>query len=726
MISEGRSGQWKYKALKHGKYYGTKAGKAVLTHGKYYGAKAGEAVLTHGKYYGAKAGKAVGRGVLYGGKKTLQGGYAIGAGGVNLVGGGMRSIQQRKRREIERQRMDPRSPLPFFKNQANMYFGAQYRGRLLEDPRADEWPAIEDAGFNTFVAQLLTNKLPSHRTQDFTAKAVPKENTCTKLGKIKLESYQALLPKLVGKNSPLTRLLYVASTGSGKTCGLHAMAHAMGRDLSSRVVIIVPTKTIASEMYKQGLKCPGPVRDILADQQGLSWDNKEDQAAIESFMNQSFELLTYAQAGIRIGGRLKGAKTVGGTLVGGRRVGGTKVGGTRVGGDINAFDNRVVFLDEVHNLVDSPVLIDGKLTPTYVSREELNAYRSEVRFLYEHLGKSKNAIIIGMTATPIKDIPEQLLMLVNSFAGKTLLNPDTFNSTFVENGVLTTDPAKLNRLRRAFKGMFAIYDNQMDTHRFPETRFHDLEVAYSEAQEAAMTRNIIKENNVNFSGSDFRKGEIKKMKSDEMLARHSPKLLAVVDNVLKITKGKQVIYSRFGNRKGGVAILDLLVQRGFHIVDNASQLPESNGIVFIGNRDGKPMLKHHMDERIELFNSDKCGTRVRVIILTGKDGEGVDLVGARSLHMVEQPKDPGTFTQIVGRCRRFCSHKDQKFPDNWKVDVYTYTGRSKNPTTSEPDREGRDERAGKARMNSALLAVAGSTALDCVPNKSRTGFKCVK
>ncbi len=598
-------------------------------------------------------------------------------------------IYQRRLTQLRRL-MEPKSPprgIALYANKVTgKLFGGDFFGRRLRYPDASEWPSIGDARFNVFVGQLLTNRLPGYRTRDLTVFDVPARSGCHRAAQ--LETYQQILPVLVGKNSPLDRLLYVASTGSGKTCGAHAMVAALCLEGGNRAAIIVPTETARIQMYSQALVCPGPIKTALVNTHNLSWDNEAHRAQIKSFLSQKFELLTYAQAG------------------------------SHLADDASYFDGRAIFIEEVHNIVDSPELVNGKLHPTYQS---FPSNRQHVSTLYHLLGKAKKSVIVGMTATPIPQRPEQIAMLTNFLAGSNKINPDTFMAEYIQNGHITTNKKKLKTLRTALRGFISIYNNQHDTHQFASVKAYDTEVPYSEQQEQKMADGNVfadhKEKLVNVVPQEMQDWNCSQLGDDVYLRGVSPKFLAIANTIrLNKGKGKQLVYSEQA-RTGAQAIRDILLKRGMHPV--TTRLPKKDGLIYLCD---SSLTRKEIGKRVALFNRDPKANHV--MIIGPREAEGLDLKGVRTVHFVEQPKDPGRYHQVVGRARRYCAHKAFKHPNEWTLDVHTYTARSRQPGAPEPDRVNRTTRDVNDQLNNEVLAVAGSVSLDCEANKKRTGFVC--
>lgn len=182
----------------------------------------------------------------------------------------------------------------------------------------------------------------------------------------------------------------------------------------------------------------------------------------------------------------------------------------------------------------------------------------------------------------------------------------------------------------------------------------------------------------------------------------SPKLQAVLNNILSLPRGKHFVYAKDKETVGVLA--KLLVMHGIDVL-----LPKkkSDAKQWIFNNDGqtkKPRFimldnivssKEHLKglaykrgnvpltgkefvERKEAnkrrANSidNKDGEEVKVILATGENFKGVDFNHLKYLHLVDAMSDFQDFIQFVGRGSRYCSHKLWRQMTARKVNIFLY------------------------------------------------------
>lgn len=648
-------------------------------------------------------------------------------------------------------------PMAMARETAKKYIGTSGRLRARREkvrkeefinafPREEDWPALDSAELEPFVNRML---------KPFHMPPAEQRNNCTQKQEcpMRLQGYQQLIPFIVGPFSPLKRLLVVASTGAGKTCTIHNIASlfykkavAMG-ETPPKIVVIVPGLPQENEIKVQALCCPGPVNDFVT-QNNLSQDNERDKARAWTFMKNTLnlEILTYAKAG------------------------------NALGKSSSYFDNAVVLMDEVHNLVNKPVYNaeTKKLVPAF---KNAGSWKRAIVALYNafsHPRKSfRNATVVGFTATPIVDGAEDLLLLVNTLFGTELVKPETFQDLYIikegpHKGELTRDPARLNYLRKQLRHTMAIYDNKLDVDKFPRLVFKKYqEVPYSASQwekvpdkkggkKSDWKNPLLLVNVVPHKMSEKERGQFK---DDAYLEKTAPKLKRILDTVLSLP-GKQIVFSD-QKWSGAEGFLELLLQRNFKLyprnscktqaalrggaeeddeddevvepvvevrckpINTCGDTPGCRQVLYLGEKGTLPTSKQ-LGEFLGAFNSPENanGEIIPIAILSSKFAEGVNFKGVRAIHFMEQIEDVGRFEQVLGRARRFCSHAALEYPDEWNVDIYQYL--SVNPDGTSPSLEQNilHKRAKAAKLKNSLLELAGSVAMDCVANKLRTSFKC--
>jgi hypothetical protein len=645
------------------------------------------------------------------------------------------------------------------------------------------WPSTESPKFQPFVNDMLAGKIPQISNVDYTMHAAPSQNNCVTgdksvSGPIQLQPYQKILPYIIGPQSPLNRLLYVASTGSGKTCSIHHIAAsyllkaAFERRTPPQIYVVVPGNAQANEILEQALQCPGPMYAEIVVREKLAWNNPEHRQRIISLLGKYFKVLTYVQ----FGNMLSVSKS-----------------------DSHAkqFQKSIIFFDEVHNLVNAVErnAHTNLLEPTF--KNVSNRWRSSLSKVYKILNEQKinnrfhNSVIIGLTATPIVNQPEDMLLLINTLFGKQVINPETFREKFVTaTGELTTDRTKVAELLYPLRGKIAMYNNRNDTDVYASTLLQPyIRVSYSASQIHKLSdANVVnRDAYVNIVPSKMNKkerSEFAGVDGDERLMQASPKLAKVLENVLRIDRehgGKQLVFSN-QERGGARGFMELLVMRGYRCYEGANKpgagstedndmivsidvetpelgaLSPLNGtsaevvsahpvevedgqsgtpslgaasgkgkqLIYLGNVGKKRDTRRSVADKLKMFNSpeNRSGAVVPIAVLSSKYAEGVNFKGVRAIHFIEQPSEFAQFEQVVGRARRYCSHKELAYPKEWNIKVFQYISFDRN-VLHNPDVENNHKRFVSAKLAKEFLDVVASVSLDCANNQNRTGFKCL-
>jgi superfamily II DNA or RNA helicase len=129
----------------------------------------------------------------------------------------------------------------------------------------------------------------------------------------------------------------------------------------------------------------------------------------------------------------------------------------------------------------------------------------------------------------------------------------------------------------------------------------------------------------------------------------SPKMQALIDNVVSDKTGRHVIYSNY--LEGGLTPIQKQLQ--------AKGIPLA---VFTGKQSDK-----EKKEAVEAYNEGK----LRALMISSAGAEGIDLKGTRGIHILEPHWNDNKLEQVIGRGIRFGSHDNM--PENErKVTVHRY------------------------------------------------------
>jgi hypothetical protein len=252
------------------------------------------------------------------------------------------------------------------------------------------------------------------------------ETSCEKRsesGKFSLLTHQRIVRDYMNIYSPYRGLLLYHGLGSGKTCSSIAIAEG----LKSKNEIIIMTPASLKMNYYQELKKCGDVLfkenqfwerinttkpenkkliPLLAKKMNLSQDfvkrkgvwliNNTEKPNYSSLSDESKKSIS-KQVDMMISSKYKFIHYNGLNL--------TKIKKMTEDGKINPFDNKVIIIDEAHNLISRIV-------------NQINRKGETIaKILYENLMSAKNCRIILLTGTPIINYPNEIGILFNILRG---------------------------------------------------------------------------------------------------------------------------------------------------------------------------------------------------------------------------------------------------------------------------------------------------------------------
>jgi hypothetical protein len=303
---------------------------------------------------------------------------------------------------------------------------------------------------------------------------VPKEKgQICKLDKsqLKLFPYQVVDTVLGSPYSPLTRLLIIASTGTGKSCILVGIAnyHVIHQHKHG-IVFVGATDALYTNFIKQSMECPGRMKEIAAEQGWTDSNNNDHVQQFSTFMKKYIYPVDYTKFANMISGKYK------------------KYQG------LESLKGKVILLDEAHYLVDS--MSEETFTPTFQRMPK--SWQMNLRQMYKLLSTPNNptldgAILVGATATPITQSMMEYFALVNLFAHKPM-NQDELQSILktvdqVEQG---SEPeskldACIKKVQPIVKDSVAMYTAKtskkvLDTSIFPQMEFSQVQVPLTAEQ----------------------------------------------------------------------------------------------------------------------------------------------------------------------------------------------------------------------------------------------------
>ena len=289
--------------------------------------------------------------------------------------------------------------------------------------------------------------------------------------KLKLFPYQVVDTVLGSPYSPLTRLLIIASTGTGKSCILVGIAnyHVIHQHKHG-IIFVGATDALYTNFIKQSMECPGEMKKIANEQGWTDSNNTDHVQQFSTLMKKYIYPIDYTKFANMISGKYK------------------KYQG------LESLKGKVILLDEAHYLVDS--MSEETYTPTFQRMPK--SWQMNLRQMYTLLSEPNNpmldgATLVGATATPITQSMMEYFALVNLFAHKPM-QKDELHSILktvdqVEQG---SEPDSkldecLKKVQPIVKDSVAMYTAKtskkvLDTSIFPRMEFSQIDVPLTAEQ----------------------------------------------------------------------------------------------------------------------------------------------------------------------------------------------------------------------------------------------------
>jgi hypothetical protein len=514
----------------------------------------------------------------------------------------------------------------------------------------------------------------------------------------KLQSNQRFLRRVMSPESPTRNILLVHGTGVGKTCTAIQIAeeYIIRPEFQDKRVLVLANPAIQENFKSQifniskvsidadgillSKQCTGRrYLDMLQRSQSepLRYSDKASQSRIMSLaskiISEFYEFQGYAEFSNTIVNKEK------------------DVSNNQLNDWIHkTFDNRLIIVDEAHNLRETTESDSSKL----------------VAIAIERILKVANGVVfVLLTATPMYDKYDELLYYFNLFLwNDRVLKPtesvkpsDIFDEkgnfkegqesrfrgwcqeyiSYVKGENPFTFPFRLPPPEE----FIALPDRETDIYGKPITtqrKFLTLTRSFvSPLQSAAIKGLTVKAtidphllcvypNNTSFRESFDRTADGFAYKTEKFLApstisQYSSKF-GLIMNILNFTTGIAFVYSNLVE-SGAQLFAMCLEEHGFEPAVGSKLLKETSGEI-PRNSKGKYILftseVSDADIRkslIRIKNRDNAdGSDVRVIIASPKVSEGVDFQFVRQIHVLDPWFNMSRIEQVLGRGMRTCSH----------------------------------------------------------------------
>lgn len=614
------------------------------------------------------------------------------------------------------------------------------------------------------LVETQTQALPSATLE--TLKRMREDLCSTKTVKFKLQPAQRFLRRVMSPDSPVRNLLMVHGAGGAKTCSAIQIAeeYIIRPEFQDKRVLILANPSIQENFKtqlfdisrvsvdKDGLvmsqQCTGrKYLDMIQRMQNepLSLTDKSSQERImniaSKILNEFYEFRGYGEFANMVESN-KNTEWVS-----------------------EKFDNRLIIVDEAHNLRETSETETTKLTSSALEYVLKNA---------------KGITLVLLTATPMYDTYDELIYYFNLFLWndrridlkKSIKTSDIFNDmgefnegketvfrswcqdyiSYLKGDNPFTFPFRLpppTELIADVDRTTDVYGKKITFKRKYLALTQSIVSPYQAEAIRGLTPTNISEPNLlcvfpdkkPFRETFEKTGESYSYKgikflSPSTLETYSSKY-SLIMKILNESKGVVFVYSNLVE-VGAKLFSMVLEEHGYEPAVGNRLLQDTSGEVNRGSK-GKYVLftseTNPIDIRkalIRLRNpKNKTGSDIRIIVASPKVSEGVDFRFVRQVHVLDPWFNMSRIEQVVGRGIRTCSHSALPFEEQ-NCTIYLHICRfpdSKQETLDEYIY--RTFAEGKAIRIAKVKRVIMESAMDCplqsninvLPQDWRTGLK---
>lgn len=522
----------------------------------------------------------------------------------------------------------------------------------------------------------------------------------------KLQSSQRFLRRVMSPDSPTRSLLMVHGTGQGKTCTAIQIAESfiVRPEFQDKKVLVLANPSVQENFKTQifdisrvsvdpdGLllskQCTGRrYLDMIqrSQSESLRYTDKASQQRVMNVANkiigEFYEFVGYLTFANQIDTQHLASKTE---------------------NDLNAwihdkFDNRLIIVDEAHNLKETTEAVSSKFV---------------AMALEKILKTAVGVTLVLLTATPMYDKFDEILYYFNLFLwNERKIDPKTLikaSDIFTEAGEFKTDQEQ--NFRRwcqdyvsFVKGenpftfpfrlpppdeLVALPDRETDLENKPIKKQRKYLVltksVVSLLQEEAIKGLTVKavtdsklicvypENKTFRETFDKSEGafayKTEKFLAPSKIALYSSKF-ALITNILSKTSGIVFVYSNIVE-SGAQLFAMCLEEHGYEpasgkrlLKDTSGEIPRASAgkYVLFTSDISDSEIKKALVRLKRQENAD--GSDIRVVIASPKVSEGVDFRNVRQIHVLDPWFNMSRIEQVLGRGMRTCSHSTLPFEE---------------------------------------------------------------
>jgi superfamily II DNA or RNA helicase len=538
------------------------------------------------------------------------------------------------------------------------------------------YPKIDDPDFYTKINKKYKRfKIP---------KSKPNFNKICFPRKFELQIQQLFLPNFINFQSPYKGLLMFHRIGAGKTCtAIQISKEFIGK---RKILFVVPASLKNNLRNELRSYCGGKYLTQYEQKNLSTLDPKSSEyneiiKLSNERIDKDYTILSYN-------------KFI--DLLKSREL---------------SLENSILFIDEVHNMVS-----------------EYGTYYSQ---LYKIIKKTKDLILILMSATPIFDKPIEIALLMNLLPLKREIpTGHDFMDTFIKIKKTVHGNSysvkNMDMFKNLIKGYVSYYRGAPPI-VFPKTIIKLVKCKMQNYQ-LSMYKSISNDNveysfdeipqnfylgkrmvsNIAYPNGklDGYKSLTEKYLTVDKIKNYSIKFYKIFSRMKK-SSGPVFIYSNF-KEEGGMKAFIIFLEFYGYLDYTTNGAGRKRYAVWSGDQ------PDDMKREIQaVFNNpnNKNGSKIKLILGTPSIKEGVSLLRVRQVHIMEPYWNMSRLDQIMGRAIRFCSHKDMEEEER-EVIVYIYM--AVHPSIKETiDQKIMHIALNKQKINKAFELALKETATDC-------------
>jgi hypothetical protein len=559
---------------------------------------------------------------------------------------------------------------------------------------------------NEELAETKSQALPPNANLDALKRM--REQMCSTSAShdFKLQSSQRFLRRVMSPDSPTRSLLMVHGTGQGKSCTAIQIAEEfiVRPEFQDKRVLVIANPSVQENFKTQIFD----ISRVSVDEDGLLLSKQcTGRRYLDMIQRSQAESLRYTDKASQQRVMNLANKIIGefyefaGYLTFANMIDTQKLS-AKSENDMNAwihkeFDNRLIIIDEAHNLKETTETETNKL----------------VAIAIEHILKTANGVtLVLLTATPMYNTFEEILYYFNLFlwnerkidSKKLIKTSEIFTEdgdfkegqeqnfrrwcqeyvSFVRGENPFTFPFRLPPP----DNLIALPDRETDLSNKPikkQRRYLTLtKSVVSPLQEDAIKGLAVKAvtdsklicvypENKTFRETFERSEGMYAYKTEAFLApskiaTYSSKF-ALITNILSKTTGIVFVYSNIVE-SGAQLFAMCLEEHGFEPASGKRLLKDTSGETTRGSN-GKYVLftSDISDSDIKKFlirlkrSENADGSDIRVVIASPKVSEGVDFRNVRQIHVLDPWFNMSRIEQVLGRGMRTCSHSTLPFEE---------------------------------------------------------------